>query len=52
MRVGDLVKFRNPKRQEGKTFLITWVSSTGSHVSLLGFPENQVFAPQNLEVLG
>jgi hypothetical protein len=51
MNVGDLVRFRNKRMQVGKTFLITWVSSVGMHVSLLGFPENQVFSPSTLELV-
>ena len=51
MKVGDLVKFRNPKMHVGKTFLVTNVFGAGWHVSLMGFPENQVFKPVTLETV-
>jgi len=51
MNIGDLVKFRNPKMHVGKTFLVTHVRCSGSHISLMGFPENQVFKTCTLEVI-
>ena len=51
MKTGDLVKFRNQKRHPGKMFLVTHTWSKGHHVSLLGFPENQVFQFTSLEVV-
>lgn len=51
MNVGDLVRFRNKRMQVGKTFLVTYTSSNGMYVSLLGFPENQVFSPNTLELV-
>ena len=49
MKAGDLVKFRNPKTHAKRTFLITHVH--GRFVSLMGYPENQVFSPNTLEVI-
>ena len=51
MKVGDLVKFRNPKMHVGKTFLVTRVHHSGYHISLLDFPQNQDFKASTLEVV-
>ncbi len=51
MNIGDLVRFRNHKMHVGKTFLVTHIRCAGSHISLMGFPENQVFKINVLEVV-
>ncbi len=50
MKVGDLVKFCDPLDPRGEmTFLITHMYRW--NVSLLGYPENQVFSPNTLKVI-
>jgi hypothetical protein len=48
MKVGDLVRLYGPF---GSLHIVTWVSSRGSVVKLLGFPDNQVFVPGDVEVV-